>query len=226
MKNTYHLITILFLTFVSSTLFSQNQKASIQVKVTDFKGINLKGEQILFVDQKTTRTIKGISNSNGNFSVKLPAGFYLIKMKSVGAVKDYSSIEIPKILEGQSYSDMSMQIQISVPKYFTLNNIHFASNQSLLLKSSYAQLKDLVEYLSLKPNLKIEIQGHTDSDGTEEDNMELSKKRAGSIKRYLISKGIKKERLKTVGYGESRPVASNSTTKGKQKNRRTEIRVL
>jgi len=226
MKNLYKHFTLLSIFLISTFGFSQNQRASIQVNVTNFKNVNLSGEQILFVNQKSKKTTKGVSNSKGDFIVKLAAGFYLIKMKSIGDVKDYSSIEIPPIAEGQTYSDMSIKIQLSVPKYFTLNNIHFASNQSVFLKSSYKELTDLIEYLKLKPNLKIEIQGHTDSDGSEENNMKLSKKRATAIKHYLISKGITAERLKTIGYGEQRPVADNSTKAGKQKNRRTEIRVL
>jgi len=226
MKNLYKHFTLLSLLLISTFSFAQNQRASIQVNVTNFKNVNLKGEQILFVNRDTKKTIKGVSNSKGDFTVKLVPGFYLIKMKSIGDVKDYSSIEIPPISEGQTYSDMSIKIQLSIPKYFTLNNIHFASNQSVFLKSSYKELTDLVEYLKLKPNLKIEIQGHTDSDGSVESNIKLSKKRAHAIKRYLISKGIEAERLNTIGYGEKRPVADNSTKAGKQKNRRTEIRVL
>jgi len=226
MKNLHKHFTLISLLLISIFSFTQNQRASIQVNVTNFKNVNLSGEQILFVNQKSKKTTKGVSNSKGDFTVKLAPGFYLIKMKSIGDVKDYSSIEIPPISEGQTYSEMSIQIQLSVPKYFTLNNIHFASNQSIFLKSSYKELKDLVDYLKLKPNIKIEIQGHTDSDGPSESNMALSKKRANTIKRYLISKGIKEERLKTIGHGEQRPVANNSTKAGKQKNRRTEIRVL
>jgi len=226
MKNLYNHFTLLSILLISTIGFSQNQRAIIQVNVSNFKNVNLKGEQILFVNQNSKKTIKGVSNSKGDFTVKLVAGFYLIKMKSIGDVKDYSSIEIPPIAEGQTYSDMSIKIQLSVPNYFTLNNIHFASSQSVFLKSSYSQLKDLVEYLKLKPNLKIEIQGHTDSDGSTESNMKLSQQRAKAIKKFLISKGINTTRLVTIGFGESRPVADNATTVGKQKNRRTEIRVL
>jgi outer membrane protein OmpA-like peptidoglycan-associated protein len=226
MKNILYLITATLLSLISTITIAQNQHATIQVNVTNFKNVNLKGEQILFVNQTTKKITKGISNSKGDFIIKLTAGLYLIKMKSISDVKDYSSIEIPKLSEGQTYTDMAMQIQMSVPKYFTLNNIHFASNQSVLLRSSSSQLKDLVEYLKLKPNLRIEIQGHTDSDGSETANMELSIKRANAIKKYLVTNGITATRLKTVGYGEGRPVAENSTAQGKQKNRRTEVRVL
>jgi outer membrane protein OmpA-like peptidoglycan-associated protein len=226
MKNILNTIATTLLILISTLTFAQNQQASIQVNVSDFNNINLKGEQILFVNQSTKKVTKGISNSKGDFIIKLTAGLYLIKMKSISDVQDYSSVEIPKLLEGQTYTDMTMQIQMSVPKYFTLNNIHFASNQSVFLKSSYTELKDLVEYLNLKNNLRIEIQGHTDSDGSEAANMALSIKRANAIKNYLVKNGITAVRLKTVGYGEQRPVADNSTAQGKQKNRRTEVRVL
>jgi outer membrane protein OmpA-like peptidoglycan-associated protein len=226
MKNILNLITATLLSLISTITIAQNQHATIQVNVTNFKNVNLKGEQILFVNQATKKVTKGISNSKGDFTIKLTAGLYLIKMKSISDVQDYSSVEIPKLLEGQTYTDMTMQIQMSVPKYFTLNNIHFASNQSVFLKPSYTELKNLVEYLKLKPNLRIEIQGHTDSDGSEAANMALSIKRANAIKKYLVNNGITAARLKTVGYGEQRPIADNSTPKGKQKNRRTEIRVL
>ncbi len=226
MKTIFNIIITTLLSLICTISVAQTQQASIQVNVTNFKNVNLKGEQILFINQATKKTTKGISNSKGDFTVKLTAGLYLIKMKSISDVKDYSSIEIPTISEGQTYSEMSIKIQMSVPKHFTLNNIHFASNRSTLLNTSYRELKDLVEYLKLKPNLKIEIQGHTDSDGSEESNIKLSQQRANVIKKYLISKGIKTERLVTIGYGERRPIADNSTSKGKQANRRTEIRVL
>jgi len=226
MKTILNIITITLLSLICTISVAQTQQASIQVNVTNFKNMNLKGEQILFVNQKTKRTTKGISNSNGDFTIKLTAGLYLIKMKSISDVTDYSSIEIPPISEGQTYTDMSIKIQISVPKHFTLNNIHFASNRSILLKTSYGELKNLADFLKQKPNLRIEIQGHTDSDGSEESNMKLSLERANTIKIFLISKGIKPARLVTIGYGEKRPITTNDTSAGKQKNRRTEIRVL
>jgi outer membrane protein OmpA-like peptidoglycan-associated protein len=80
--------------------------------------------------------------------------------------------------------------------------------------------------MKLKPGMKIEIAGHTDSDGDDSANKILSEQRALAVKNYLISKGINKERIFIIGYGESRPVAENSSQEGKSKNRRTEIRIL
>ena len=67
-----------------------------------------------------------------------------------------------------------------------------------------------------------EIDGHTDSDGSDEYNQVLSEKRANSVKNFLVSQGVTAE-ITTKGYGESKPVASNDTAEGKQKNRRVEI---
>jgi outer membrane protein OmpA-like peptidoglycan-associated protein len=80
--------------------------------------------------------------------------------------------------------------------------------------------------MKLKPEMKIEISGHTDSEGDDATNLELSKNRAEAVKQYLISKGINGARVSTIGYGETKPVASNASSDGRAKNRRTEIRIL
>jgi outer membrane protein OmpA-like peptidoglycan-associated protein len=216
----------LLITIILTTLSYSQTTAPIKVIVTDFSSKHLAGEKIQFVNQVTKQTISGVSNAKGLFKVNLPAGTYDIKMKSIGDAQDYSSVEIPKIGANQTYTEMTVTIQMSLPKFFTLDNLHFSSGQATILKSSYKELAELVEYLTLKPNLKIEIAGHTDSDGEESSNLELSIKRALAIKNYLIKKGIKANRLFHKGYGESMPVADNSTKSGKAKNRRTEIRVL
>ena len=217
--------TLLFTILLTSFTFSQTT-APVKVIVTDFSSKQLSGEKIQFINQTTKKVITSVSNVTGSFTVNLPVGMYDIKMKSIGDAQDYSSIEIPKIGANQSYSEMTITIQMSLPKFFTLDNLHFSSGQATILKSSYKELAELVEYLTLKPNLRIEISGHTDSDGEENNNLELSVKRALAIKNYLIKKGIKPSRLFHKGYGETRPVADNSTSAGKAKNRRTEIKIL
>ncbi len=219
-------LILLVTTLLIHTLSFSQATALLKVHITDYKKKVLNGEQVLFVNQESKKTIKGISDKYGNFSINLPVGIYDIKLKSVGNSQDYSTLEIPKIGENQTYSEMTMQIMISQPKLFTLDNLHFASGQSTILKSSYAELSELIEYLKLKPELKIEIGGHTDSDGDETSNLVLSNERALAVKRYLIKHGIHANRLIAKGYGETRPIADNSTTGGKAKNRRTEIRIL
>jgi len=219
MKNIL-LITNLFLTLF---VFSQDL-APVSVHLTNFKLKNLQGEQVYFTNK--IKTYKGITNEKGEFTIKLPAGIYNIKLKSIGDVTDYSTIEIPVLKPNQLYTDFKIEIQMSSPQFFTLNNITFNPNQAVILKTSHSELQELFNYLKLKKDIKIEISGHTDSDGDEKSNKILSLKRANAVKSYLIKKGINANRLTTKGYGETKPVADNSTSIGKAKNRRTEIKIL
>ena len=213
-----------FLLMISTLAIAQ--EAPLRVTVTDFAFIALEGEQVLFINQASKKEVKGVSNDKGIFVVNLPAGKYDIKIKSVGDAEDFSTFEVPPLPAGQTYAGADMQIQISQPEFFTLDNLHFASGKWDILKSSYAELNELLDYLKLKKNISIEIGGHTDSDGEELDNQSLSQKRADAVKTYLIGKGIAAKRIKAVGYGELNPVADNTSTTGKAKNRRTEVRIL
>lgn len=105
-------------------------------------------------------------------------------------------------------------------------DIQFELNKSDLRSSSYPVLNDIVTALKAQPNLKIEIQGHTDSTGAHGYNMTLSEKRAQSVKAYLIAKGIANSRLTTKGYGPDMPIDSNATKDGRARNRRVEIKPL
>ena len=75
------------------------------------------------------------------------------------------------------------------------------------------------------PAYKLFIQGHTDSQGDDQMNMELSEKRAAAVRQYLIDKGISADRMRTQGFGETVPVADNNTSSGRAKNRRVEFTV-
>ena len=74
--------------------------------------------------------------------------------------------------------------------------------------------------------MKVEISGHTDNVGKAAANQKLSENRAKAVKNYLVQKSIAPERILTVGYGSQRPIAPNTTTEGKQKNRRVEFRII
>lgn len=101
--------------------------------------------------------------------------------------------------------------------------ILFAFDKSDLNASSKKNLNKLVTILNKYPDTNIEIQGHTDSKGTDEYNMGLSNRRASSVSTYLASNGINSSRLSTKGYGESAPKYSNDTPDGQAQNRRVEF---
>jgi outer membrane protein OmpA-like peptidoglycan-associated protein len=224
------LLVIIFITLLP-VLHAQKidtaKSALVNVVVTNFKNVPQKGEQILFESVKTKLISKGISNSKGTFKIYLPGGdTYKIQIKSVGDVEDYNTFEIPALGEGEFYTESTLSIQFEHPKTFTLDNVEFETGKATLTKTSYKELNELLEYLKLKEEVVIEIAGHTDDVGDDVSNQKLSEARANTVRNYLISKGIAAKRVQAKGYGESQPIAPNSTAEGRQKNRRTEVRIL
>lgn len=102
-------------------------------------------------------------------------------------------------------------------------NVFFATASSKLLAKSYPKLNDVVAILNENPSYKVQIDGHTDSQGKDDYNQTLSDNRAASVKAYLVSKGIDESRINSTGYGETNPIADNNTAAGRAKNRRVEM---
>jgi outer membrane protein OmpA-like peptidoglycan-associated protein len=101
--------------------------------------------------------------------------------------------------------------------------ILFDLGKSSIRKESYSVLQNIADIMKEYPNAKFEVEGHTDSQGSDALNMKLSDSRAASVKDYLTTIGMDANRLTSVGYGESKPIASNATKAGRQQNRRVEI---
>ncbi len=111
----------------------------------------------------------------------------------------------------------------------TLNmpgNITFAVNSADISASFYPVLDSVGLVLKEFDKTMVEVAGHTDSDGSDAYNQQLSERRASSVVAYLVSRQIRGDRFLTVGAGESRPVASNATPEGKAQNRRVEITIV
>ena len=102
--------------------------------------------------------------------------------------------------------------------------VEFATNKAVIRPESYTVLDVVVSVLQAHPELtRIEVQGHTDADGEDQANLALSAARAAAVVDYLVKKGADRTRLKSTGYGETRPVAPNDTPENKQKNRRVQF---
>ena len=103
-------------------------------------------------------------------------------------------------------------------------SVVFASNQALILPAAQARLNQVSEALLSTDSLRnLVVEGHTDSIGSEAYNMQLSQRRADSVRSYLISRGYPADKIEASGIGEIRPIASNSNPEGRSNNRRVEI---
>jgi OOP family OmpA-OmpF porin len=221
-----HLILLTILLQVTTYFYAQNTvyQSLLNVTVTDFEMNPSIGDKIFFISKKTGDIYTGLSDKDGKFQIKLPNGSeYQIKIKTFDQEMNYLALDIP---ETESESEYDIGIKYELPKTYTLKNVLFATNSATLLPSSYESLNELAEFMLLKTTLKIELAGHTDSDGNDGFNLSLSQKRADAVRNYLIKKGVQANRMTAVGYGETQPIADNNTEDGKQLNRRTEVRVL
>lgn len=108
----------------------------------------------------------------------------------------------------------------------TLGDVLFDTGSAELKIGALRSLENLVAFLQENPNRNVLVEGHTDSVGNEAYNQRLSQQRAESVKMALIHRGVSPGRIIAAGYGESYPVASNSTESGKQRNRRVEVIIL
>jgi outer membrane protein OmpA-like peptidoglycan-associated protein len=106
------------------------------------------------------------------------------------------------------------------------DNLEFESAKDVIFESSKPSLNELAEVLKKKTSWKLEIAGHTDNVGDDNGNLVLSKKRAEALKAYLMSQGVDEARLLTLYFGETKPIATNDTPEGRQKNRRVEMKIV
>ena len=104
--------------------------------------------------------------------------------------------------------------------------INFETGKAVITASSFKSLDDLVTLLNSYPGASVEIQGHTDNNGTPESNKTLSQDRANAVKRYLSAGGVSEVRMTAIGYGQELPLADNKTEAGKTKNRRVDFKLV
>jgi outer membrane protein OmpA-like peptidoglycan-associated protein len=106
------------------------------------------------------------------------------------------------------------------------DNLNFETAKAVILETSYESLEDLANYLIENPEFRIKIAGHTDSQGAEQSNLILSKKRAEAVRDFLVQRGVATERIIVQYFGETKPIDTNDTPEGRAKNRRVEMNII
>jgi outer membrane protein OmpA-like peptidoglycan-associated protein len=114
----------------------------------------------------------------------------------------------------------------NVSSTFKLDKVYFNLGDSKVLPESYEQLDALAKHLIDNPELKIQVEGHTDNQGDKDENWKLSIDRAFNVREYLVSKGVAGNRIKFRGFGDTKPVSSNNLEENRKLNRRVEYKIL
>jgi len=105
-------------------------------------------------------------------------------------------------------------------------NLEYKTNSDVILSSSFSSLNELANLMGTNPNWKLRISGHTDNVGPRDANLNLSKRRSESVKKYLMSKGIASDRFEVLYFGPDKPIAPNNTEDGRARNRRVEMLIV
>ncbi len=163
----------------------------------------------------------------GEFMAALPSGHdYAMSIHADGFLLHSENISMPA--DGGSLEmNMNITLQpIETGHQEVMRNIFFERDLAALNPTSLAEMGQLLSLLRENPKLRLEIGGHTDSDGTVEHNDQLSNARAQAVVDHLIANGIAPDRLQAKGYGSNQGLVANDTEEHKAQNRRTEMRVL
>lgn len=180
--------------------------------------------EIAYAESDKVETVK-VNGNDGKYAVvvkqEVPQDI-ILSVKKEGSAYDAKLITKEEIQNKTSDNNLAVR-DLKVGQAYTINDIYYDYNSDALSDKSKFVLREFARYMKANESIKIVIQGHTDSDGDDAKNLDLSDRRAKGVKRYLVSLGIDESRLSAKGYGETQPKAPNDTAENKAKNRRTEF---
>lgn len=197
---------------VKGTLLDENNNVAHGAEV-EIKNLQTKEIQRVKVDESTGKFAAVVQvKENQDVMVKVKKNGTAFSSKFIDS-KDNST-------NGVHMAELEVA-PLTVGREYRLNDIQFPTNSFELTPQAQAIVDEFLLFLEDNPRVKVDIQGHTDDVGKDEDNLLLSKNRAQRVYDYLVSKGISPSRMSHHGYGETRPLADNQIEEGRAKNRRT-----
>ncbi len=205
------------LKFSASEEIKSILEEGMEIKISSNQIFSVKNEDNIKLSRELTSNFQNVEDIT-------QAKKYTEQYQSAEAEK------IRKIENPEIYTEVMNKINTperlnKIDAKVSVSTINFESGQEGLSEVSIAELNKLILLYKQSPKIKIEVQGHTDSEGDFSENLKLSKNRADSVRYYLIKNGISREDITANGYGDSQPIADNRTETGKKLNRRTEIKV-
>ena len=194
-------------------------------RIEDAQGGQLLMARIRVVELSTGKVV--FSDSVSNFFIPLTAGGnYALFATAKGYVPHSMNFQPSASILDQPFAVVAKLTPINNNAVFVLRNLFFDTDKYDLKPESAEELLQLVELMKMNPKMEVMITGHTDNQGAADYNVKLSENRAASVVAYLVKAGIAPARLKSKGYGDSRPAAANDTEEGRAKNRRIELVIL
>jgi OmpA-OmpF porin, OOP family len=176
---------------------------------------------------KETGIVSSVAES-GFYEVQLSAGkLYQLKVESEGYKTETKKIDLKtiqpnRVLKNNDFAMVSYKTDANL----SFNPILFENNKTVISSPSIVELNRLVAVLKEQPAFEIELSGHSDASGSEAHNLKLSEQRTEAVTSYLLRKGIAASRIHKQSFGSTKPIDSNDTEEGRNKNRRVEIRVI
>lgn len=154
--------------------------------------------------------------------------FGTAKYQITAEAKDYNPRTVivdPKDIDGQRRVLRDISLTPS-GQTMTLTNLIFPQGKATIDPKSFGELDEVSQMMKENSKMVIQLEGHTDNQGSSKANMELSEARVEAVKKYLVSKGIAKDRIKTKAFGGTQPLRNEMTPEARKQNRRVEMRIL
>lgn len=184
---------------------------------------------ISYQDLNTGKEI-GIANSNpktGEYKIILPYGkLYGFRAEAKNYISTNENIDLTKNADYLEIKRDLFLSKINVGEIIILNNVFFEQGIAKLKNSSFPELDRIVKVLKENPTMEIELRGHTDNRGNQEQLLQLSKERVEIVKNYIVGKGISEKRITTKAFGGTLPINKNNTEDEHAKNRRVEFKII
>lgn len=219
--------------FVDPLIHASRDKKVVTIlrgKVIDENTATPLGATISLVDNETKKVLAKITTdpANGDFELIIPhGGNYGVATEKAGYLFNSINFNLPKFAEFQEIDTHIIMVRAEIGSKVILKNIFFDVGKSDLKNESIAEVEKIQQLLLANPNLKVQINGHTDNTGNASSNKALSLKRASAVVDHLVSHGVDSARLSAKGYGSERPIVSNDDESGgREINRRTEIEII